>query len=125
MRFDCTCRISRIILLFPPLSAAAGAVYFIPNLEHFRDKTGAVATYNSAGDIDKRGAFFESLGTNGRSCVTCHQPDQAFGLSAKGVRELYERTGGRDPLFAMVDGANCPTAARSDRAAHSLLLEPA
>jgi cytochrome c peroxidase len=123
MHFNWTRRVTGIILLLLPVSAVAAAIYFIPNLEHFRDNTGAVATYNTAGDIDRRGAFFESLGTNGRSCVTCHQPDQAFSLSAKGVRELYVRTSGRDPLFAMVDGANCPTATPTDRTAHSLLLE--
>jgi hypothetical protein len=100
---------------------AAGIV--IPNLKHFRDATGAVATFNTGGDIDENNAFFQSLGTNGRSCGTCHQPDQAFSLSAKGVREVYERTHGDDPLFAAVDGANCPTNTSKSRDAHSLLLE--
>jgi cytochrome c peroxidase len=105
------------------LSASAALILIIPNLKYFQDKTGAVATFNSAGDINEKGAFFQSLGTNGRSCATCHQADQAFSLSAKGVRETYERTHGNDPLFAAVDGANCPSANPKSRAAHSLLLE--
>ena len=105
------------------LSASAALVLIIPNLKHFQDKTGAVATFNSGGDIDEKGAFFQNLGTNGRTCATCHQADQAFSLSAKGVREVYERTHGNDPLFAAVDGANCPSANPKGRAAHSLLLD--
>lgn len=109
------------LLVFATMGATA--VVIIPNLKHFHDKTGAVATFNTGGEIDESNAFFQSLGTNGRSCGTCHQPDQAFSISAKGVREVYERTHGEDPLFAAVDGANCPTNTSKDRAAHSLLLE--
>jgi hypothetical protein len=105
------------------ISASAALAYLIPNLKHFQDKTGAVATFNTGGSINEKGAFFQSLGTNGRSCATCHQADQAFSISAKGVREVYERTHGNDPLFAGVDGANCPNANLKERSSHSLLLE--
>ena len=104
------------------VTALAAVTGVIPNLKEFFDPTGAVATLNTAGDIDRKTAFFQSLGTNGRTCESCHQADQAFSLSAKHVRELYERTNGADPLFAAVDGANCPNAAPGDRNAHSLLL---
>lgn len=90
--------------------------------ETFPDATGIIETVSAAGHIDRRNAFFQELGTNGRSCATCHAPDQAFGLSAAAARRTFHRTGGRDPLFAPVDGANCPGAARADPAAHSLLL---
>jgi cytochrome c peroxidase len=103
--------------------SAAASVCLLANLRHFRDATGAVATFNTGGDINRQNAFFQSLGTNGRTWATCHQPDQAFSLSAKGADEVYRRTRGDDPLFAAVDGANCPTTTSSDRAAHSLLLE--
>jgi hypothetical protein len=113
--------------IFPLLALASvgaiAAVTVIPNLKRFQDKTGAVATFNRGGDIDENNAFFQSLGTNGRSCATCHQADQAFSISAKGVREVYERTHGEDPLFAAVDGANCPANTSRSREAHSLLLE--
>lgn len=103
--------------------SAAAAVCFLPNLRPFRDATGAVATFSNTGDLNRQNAFFQSLGTNGRTCATCHQPDQAFGLSAEGAQAVYRRTHGEDPLFAAVDGANCPTGISKDRAAHSLLLE--
>src|SRR5665213_1090495 len=111
------------LLLLSASIVAVAAGIVIPNLKHFQDKTGAVATFYTAGNIKESTAFFQSLGTNGRSCATCHQPDQAFSLSAKGAREVYERTQGHDPLFAAVDGANCPTSTSMSRAAHSMLLE--
>ena len=116
-------RSAAVILTLVSLTAAAAVIGFIPNLKHFQDKTGAVATFNTAGDIHESNAFFQPLGTNGRTCATCHEADQAFSVSAQGVREVYERTHGEDPLFASVDGANCPTNTSKDRAAHSLLLQ--
>ncbi len=110
------------VLAFVSVGAIAASIV-IPNLKHFQDKTGAVATYNTGGDINEGNPFFQSLGTNGRSCSTCHQADQAMSISAKGVRAVYERTHGEDPLFAAVDGANCPTNTSKSREAHSLLLE--
>ena len=111
-----------IVLCFVSISAAASIFGFIPNLNPFRDSTGAVATYNTAGGINEQNPFFQSLGTNGRTCATCHQADQAFSLSAAGARLVYARTHGNDPLFASVDGANCPTNTSTDPDAHSLLL---
>jgi cytochrome c peroxidase len=120
-------RFAKYRVIYPLLSfvsvAAIAAVVVIPNLKHFQDKTGAVATFNTGGDIHENNAFFQSLGTNGRTCGTCHQADQAMSISAKGARELFERTHGEDPLFAAFDGANCPTNTSRSREAHSLLLE--
>src|ERR1019366_6197454 len=81
-----------------------------------------VATFNTGGDLNRSTAFFQSLGTNGRTCESCHQADQAFSISPDHIQDLYDRTHGMDSLFASIDGANCPEAERSDRAAHSLLL---
>jgi cytochrome c peroxidase len=112
-----------VLLYSASLSAAVGIARVVPNLMPFRDLTGAVATFNTAGKIREDNPFFQSLGTNGRTCATCHQPNQAFSLSAAGVRQLYQRSHGTDPLFAAFDGANCPTDTSTRRAAHSLLLE--
>ena len=92
-------------------------------LQLFPDPTGFFDTLSTTGEIDRRSAFFESLGTNGRTCGTCHLPDQAFSLTAAGARETFVRTRGRDPLFAPVDGANCPDVRRDDATSHSLLLK--
>ena len=95
----------------------------VRNLQPFPNASGALATYNVAGRIDTHNPFFKSLGTNGRSCGTCHVADQAFTISPPQIRERFARTRGRDPLFAAVDGANCATAKRSDPMDHSLLLK--
>ena len=87
-----------------------------------RDPAGTIRTYSDTGHIDARSAFFQSLGTNGRSCATCHVIGDGMGLSAAGARKRFETTRGLDPLFAAVDGANCPNARPHSRADHSLLL---
>jgi hypothetical protein len=99
------------------------AAKHIRNLQPFRDATGYIATYNTAGDIDETNPFFQELGTNGRACASCHQADQAFSLNAEHVRSLFVATGGKDPLFAPVDGANCPNVKEGDASGHSLLLQ--
>jgi cytochrome c peroxidase len=93
------------------------------NLQLYLNDTGAVATYNVNGRTDPRNAFFAALGTNGRSCATCHVASQGMTISPPQIRQRFQRTNGRDPLFAAVDGANCANARRNDRSAHSLLLE--
>ena len=86
------------------------------------DPTGLIQTINAGGRANNKGAFFQSLGTNGRSCSTCHVADQAMSISPPQIRERFSETRGRDPLFASVDGANCANAKTGDAAAHSLLL---
>jgi len=102
--------------------AAAVSAAVIPNLQPIPDPTGAVATYSATGPIDLSNPFFQSLGTNGRSCGTCHIAGSAFGLSVKAVRARFASSHGRDPLFAAVDGANCPDALPGDAGARSALL---
>jgi cytochrome c peroxidase len=102
------------------LDAAARATFEIflsPNA------SGRLGTVSTAGTIDQGNAFFRSFGTNGRSCGSCHFQANAFGLSAEAARAVFAATGGTDPLFAPVDGANCPSVTAADGAAgHSLLL---
>jgi cytochrome c peroxidase len=93
-----------------------------PGLQASPDATGVIATLDVNGRVNTRGAFFQSLGTNGRSCATCHVADQAMSISAADVRARFQQTRGRDPLFASVDGANCPNAREGDATDHSLLL---
>jgi hypothetical protein len=94
-----------------------GDLFLSPNA------TGQMGTVSTTGTIDHGNPFFQSLGTNGRSCGSCHLQASAFGLSAEAVQAVYATTGGNDPLFAPVDGANCPSVTAADGAAgHSLLL---
>ena len=99
-----------------------GGPVTIPDMWPYADPTGAVATHSVAGRIDTRGAFFQSLGTNGRTCASCHALDQAMSISPAQIQATFVRTNGRDPLFAPVDGANCPSVQAGDRNGHSLML---
>ena len=90
-------------------SGTAIADIYLPNLLPFVDFTGFSATNSTTGSIDVSGPFFQSLGTNGRSCGTCHAPSDGFGLSAADAQFRYFITRGKDPLFAQVDGSTCPT----------------
>ncbi len=81
---------------------------FIPNGVFFRNPGGASQTYSTiGGGIDQTGPFFQSLGTNGRSCSTCHQPSDGMSVSAAHVQQRFEQTQGLDPIFRTVDGSNC------------------
>jgi hypothetical protein len=85
---------------------------------------GRVGVLNTSGTLDTKGhPFFDAIGSNGRACVTCHQPADGMALSVRTIRERWEETRGTDPLFAPVDGMNCPHLPRGDARSHSLLLE--
>ncbi len=96
----------------------------LPAYAVYPNERGEVGVLNASGAYETKGhPFFEPIGSNGRACVTCHQPSDAMSLSVRTIRERWAATGGRDPLFAAVDGMNCPTLPASDPKAHSLLLD--
>lgn len=87
------------------------------------DPSGRIGTVSTTGSIDGSNPFFQHLGTNGRSCGSCHLQSDGFGLSAASVQAAFAASAGSDPLFAAVDGANCPAVAPGGgAAAHSLLI---
>jgi len=90
---------------------SAIADIYLPNLFPFFDLSGFSATNSTTGSVDLSGPFFQSLGTNGRSCGTCHAPSDGFGLSAADAQLRYFISHGKDPLFDQVDGSTCPTGA--------------
>jgi len=90
---------------------------------------GTDKTYSTEGFIDLNNAFFKKFGTNDRTCATCHVPAEGWTITPKGIKERFERTGGKDPVFRLVDGANSPRADVSTvakrRNAYSMLLNKA
>jgi hypothetical protein len=111
----------------------------------FANSSGLSANVSSNAKIDRSNEFFQSLGTNGRACVTCHDPRDGFSISAKHVQELFDRCEAEAPLlgssvhskeldderiacaiFRTNDGSNSPNADVSTRdkraAAYNLLL---
>jgi hypothetical protein len=96
---------------------------FTRQVDYFND-AGMVRTLLLNGPMETAGhPFFTAIGTNGRACITCHQPADAMSLSAATAQARWADTNGTDPLFAAVDGSNCPTLPQAERASHSLLLE--
>jgi hypothetical protein len=101
----------------------------VPVFETFWNPLGRVGAYQPRGAvITATHPFFQSLGTNSRSCTTCHQPPSGMSISLRNVRARFRATQGKDPLFAPIDGANCPNAVGTSarlRAAHSVILNRA
>ena len=86
----------------------AGQRAFIPNGMLFPNPDGLSQTYSAnGGGIDLTGPFFQSLGTNGRTCGTCHQPSDGMSVSASHIQQRFVQTQGEDPIFRTVDGSNC------------------
>jgi hypothetical protein len=92
----------------------------------FPNSGGVLATFGME-EEDAGNPFFQELGTNGRRCVTCHQPAQAWTITPAEILDRFERTQGFDPIFRSNDGSNCEGAdvstMRKRRQAFSLLLE--
>ncbi|TMG82140.1 MAG: hypothetical protein E6H78_15315, partial [Betaproteobacteria bacterium] len=62
-------------------SGTGGDKSFLPNMLPFANPTGIAATFSTAGKVDLTGPFFQSLGTNGRACVSCHQPSTGWTIT--------------------------------------------
>ena len=82
----------------------------VPQLSLDQDPSGFVATYQPSGVTRTSGnAFFQNMGTNGRTCFTCHQPQNGWTISAAGAQARFDASAGTEPLFRLVDGATCPS----------------
>jgi len=95
--------------------------------DSFSNGTGTHRTVSVNGaTIDENNPFFKSLGTNGRACVTCHQPSAGLGLNPLQAQQLFNATQGTDPLFRTNDGSvgpNAPVATLAQRQqAYKLVL---
>src|SRR5215510_464302 len=92
------------LLRFSHAQKPAGIV---PSLAGFPDPDGVIRTFNANGDIDLSGPFFQSLGINGRSCGSCHQPSDGMTVSAEHIQARFDSSAGLDPIFRTNDGSNC------------------
>jgi cytochrome c peroxidase len=125
-------RLAALLALAATLAATllwtggVAAVGYDPNLQPIADATGTFQTYTTNGSIDTTNPFFQALGTNGRTCATCHDRRDGWTITPADVRARFNATRGLDPLFRPNDGANSPNADVSTvdarRAAYSMLL---
>ncbi len=78
---------------------------------------------------DGDNAFFRALGSNQRTCASCHDREAGWSISPASVSAVFEASEGTDPLFRPIDGATSPDAdvstVEARRAAYALLLERA
>jgi hypothetical protein len=95
-----------------------------PAYVEYANSWGRLGLLNAGGPITTDGhPFFEALGTNGRACVSCHQPADGMSISVATIVRRWSETDGSDPIFAAVDGMNCPNLPAGEPESHSLLLE--
>ena len=110
----------------PAELADAQPAFATPGRVFSFNSSGVAETLSATGAIDTSGPFFQSLGSNGRSCESCHLQDQGWSITPSGVQKIFARGAGTDPIFRLVDGANSPLAdvstEQARRAAYSLLL---
>jgi hypothetical protein len=95
-----------------------------PEWVEYANDSGRLGVLNAGGAFSTEGhPFFEPIGANERACVSCHQPGDGMSLSLQSIQERWEQTAGKDPIFAAIDGMNCPNLPAGDPASHSLLLK--
>jgi len=124
IRHRLLCALSTPLVLFAH-GGAGWAETVGPTLD-VGNPMGTVRLFSSAGPVDVTHPFAQSLGTNGRACVTCHSPLDGMTITPASARARFDASNGLDPLFRTNDGSNSPTADVSTlearRAAYSMLL---
>src|SRR5215469_12857644 len=129
MRRSHRSRLTRGGLLAATLFGVVASIFTgskLPNPLHSSDPSGTLSTYSTAGGIDQSNPFFQTLGTNGRTCGTCHVSSDAWSVTPPDVEARFNSSDGLDPIFRPVDGSNCPSddvsTFETRRSAYSLLL---
>ena len=75
------------------------------NLPH-PNPSGKAATFSTQGEVNLTGEYFQAQGTNGRSCVSCHIPEEAWSINPGTLQDLFDQTGGTHPVFNTLDANN-------------------
>lgn len=112
--------------LLPVLLVLAKAAIALDNDQPFPDASGSFSTHSTLGSIDTGNLFFQELGSNGRTCETCHKPENGWSVTPTFLQQRFNASRGFDPIFRTNDGSNTPNAkvgTLTDRLrAYSLLL---
>src|SRR4051812_46023853 len=134
-------RVGAAIVLVALICAALWLVYYlrskptastssklqgsISNNQPLQNAGGEAATFSPGGSVNLTGQYFKAQGTNGRSCATCHIPEEAWSITPASLQRLFDETGGTHPVFNVLD-ANNPSmdvsTVEARRAAYSMLL---
>src|SRR5215213_10169313 len=103
-----------------PVSATGAGPNQIPNNRPAPNPNGAAATFSTEGSVNLTGEYFQAQGTNGRSCATCHIPEEAWGINPGTLQRLFTETDGKHPVFNKLD-ANNPDALPAEPTEEQLL----
>jgi len=97
----------------------------IPNNHPAPNPGGKAATFSTQGAVNLSGEYFQPQGTNGRSCASCHIPEDAWSINPGTLQDLFDHTNGTHPIFNTLD-ANNPnmdvSTPQARLAAYSMLL---
>jgi hypothetical protein len=112
--------ITAVILLLASVvcghDARAEGLDSLPNNFPHLNPSGFSATFSTQGLVDLTTNYSVPQGTNGRSCQTCHIPQQAWSINPNAIQLLFVLSGGTHPIFNPLD-ANHPDADLSTPAA--------
>jgi hypothetical protein len=65
----------------------------IPQFETDSDPSGRIATLQPSGPTQtSQNAFFSNIGTNERTCFSCHQPQNGWTVSAASIQDRFNLT---------------------------------
>ena len=111
---------------YDPAPAAQKPASRIDNNQPFRNSAGHGATFSTQGVIDLTGEYFQAQGSNGRSCATCHIPQDAWSINPDTIQRLFDQTAGMHPIFNPLDAnTNNPadlSSVEGREAGYSMLL---
>jgi cytochrome c peroxidase len=97
----------------------------LPNNLPIINAYGLSSTFSTQGFVDITGEYFQAQGSNGRSCATCHVPQNAWSISPDTIRLLFDQTGGSHPIFNPLDADNPNrdlSSVEAKRAGYSMML---
>jgi cytochrome c peroxidase len=74
------------------------------------NSAGFAETVHTSGAIDRSNPFFQPLGTNPRTCETCHSSAQGWTLTSSAATVSFLQSQGLAPLFELQDAGSRPDA---------------
>jgi cytochrome c peroxidase len=114
-------RIGALVVLVAVLGAALWLIFLRPkqstatssklkgslaNNQPLQNPGGEAATFSARGPVNLTGEFFKAQGANGRSCATCHIPEESWSITPATLQRLFDETNGTHPVFNQLDADN-------------------
>jgi len=94
----------------PPTNQPEAIAETTSALEPTVNLSGFAETLHETGAIDRTNPFFQALGTNPRTCETCHSSATGWGTNSISNTLQFLLSAGTGPLFNLVDSGTRPDA---------------